>query len=130
MSKILHYLPELDGDEQVHVAMLMKSMTEEQADQFARIYRAQRKDATTVLLLAVAGFLGAAGLHRFYLEEIGMGLLYLFTGGLCVVGTLFDLFRYQQLTFEYNRNRADDVATMVQGVYTEEEETDDGADAA
>lgn len=125
MSKVLHYLPELEGDEQVHVATLLKSMTDTQAEQFARIYRSQRKDETTVLLLAVVGLLGAAGLQRFYLEELGMGLLYLFTGGLCVVGTLFDLFRYKTLTYHYNRDRADDIATMVQGVYPEDADDSD-----
>lgn len=36
-------------------------------------------------------FFGALGAHKFYEEKIGMGILYLFTGGLCGVGWLVDL---------------------------------------
>jgi hypothetical protein len=35
-------------------------------------------------------FLGLIGIHRFYLGHIGMGLLYLFTGGLCGIGWIID----------------------------------------
>ncbi len=35
-------------------------------------------------------FLGLLGIHRFYLGHIGMGLLYLFTGGLCGIGWIID----------------------------------------
>jgi hypothetical protein len=34
--------------------------------------------------------LGGLGIHRFYLGHIGMGLLYLFTAGLCGIGWLID----------------------------------------
>ncbi|MGD8114407.1 MAG: NINE protein [Sphaerochaetaceae bacterium] len=37
-------------------------------------------------------FLGLFGAHKFYCERIGMGFLYLFTGGLLGIGWLFDLF--------------------------------------
>jgi TM2 domain-containing membrane protein YozV/uncharacterized protein YccT (UPF0319 family) len=35
-------------------------------------------------------FLGLLGIHRFYLGHIGMGVLYLITGGLCGIGWLVD----------------------------------------
>lgn len=35
-------------------------------------------------------FLGALGIHRFYVGKIGTGILYLFTGGLCGIGALVD----------------------------------------
>ena len=36
-------------------------------------------------------FLGGIGAHRFYAGKIGMGILYLCTGGLCGIGALVDL---------------------------------------
>jgi len=71
MSKIIKYLPGLDGDEQVFVARLVTEMTEEQADQFVRVYRERRKDPSTVLLLTLGAFIGIAGLNRFFLGQIG-----------------------------------------------------------
>jgi len=42
------------------------------------------------ILWIVSGF-GALGFHRFYLGKIGTGLLWMFTGGLLGIGSLFDL---------------------------------------
>jgi TM2 domain-containing membrane protein YozV len=36
--------------------------------------------------------LGFLGVHKFYLGKIGWGILYIFTGGLFLVGLLIDLF--------------------------------------
>lgn len=43
------------------------------------------------LLWFLSGF-GALGFHRFYLGRIGTGLLWLFTGGLGMIGAIFDFF--------------------------------------
>lgn len=43
------------------------------------------------LLLACIGFLGLGGLHRFYAGKIGTGLIWMFTGGLAYVGTVYDI---------------------------------------
>lgn len=42
-----------------------------------------------------------------------MGLLYLFTGGLCLIGTIIDLVNYKRLAFEYNSTIAQQAAAMV-----------------
>ena len=41
--------------------------------------------------LLLCFFLGGFGVHKFYRGKIGMGLLYLFTGGLFGIGYLVDL---------------------------------------
>lgn len=40
--------------------------------------------------LLLCFFLGVLGVHKFYEGKAGMGVLYLFTGGLCGVGVLVD----------------------------------------
>ncbi len=42
------------------------------------------------LLWLISGF-GALGFHRFYLGKIGTGLLYIITGGLFGIGSVYDL---------------------------------------
>lgn len=44
-----------------------------------------------VVALVLAILLGGIGIHRFYLGHIGMGILYLFTAGLCGIGWLIDI---------------------------------------
>jgi hypothetical protein len=43
------------------------------------------------------------GLHRFYLGKWATGLLYLFTGGLGLIGTFIDFFRLPQMVADANR---------------------------
>lgn len=44
-----------------------------------------------IIALILCLFLGGLGIHRFYLGHVGMGILYLLTGGLCGIGWLIDL---------------------------------------
>ncbi|MCS3748969.1 TM2 domain-containing membrane protein YozV [Salinibacter ruber] len=124
MSNVLRYLPELEGDEQVEVARLLNDMSDAQAEHFARIYRSRRRDPDHILILAAVGFVGAAGLQRLYTGKVALGLVYLFTGGLCLIGTIYDVIKYQDLAFRYNRDVALEVAETVRTVY---DTADDGA---
>ncbi len=117
MSKVIKYLPELEDEEQLYVAQLMKSMTEEQAEHFARVYRERRKDPNVTLLAALAGFLGLAGGGRFYLNQVGMGVLYLLTGGLCVIGTIIDIIQHKKMTRKYNEKKADEASILIRGAF-------------
>jgi TM2 domain-containing membrane protein YozV len=117
MSKVIKYMPELQGDEQLTIAKLMTEMSEEQADQFARVYRERRKDETTVLLTTLLAFVGIAGVNRFYLGQVGMGIAYLFTAGFCLIGTIVDIFNYKSLTNGYNEKQALDVSMLIQGAF-------------
>lgn len=113
MSNVLEYLPELEGEEQVYVAGIVNDMSDEEARQFAKIYRERRQDPQVILLAALAGFIFVAGVQRFIVDEIGMGLLYLFTAGLCFIGTLVDVVNYKSIAFRYNRQKADEVHLLV-----------------
>ena len=52
-------------------------------------YPVSRKSRTITLLLWV--FLGALGAHYFYAERIGMGILWLITGGFFGIGLIIDI---------------------------------------
>ncbi len=80
------------------------------------MYRARRKDPNTIMITALLGLVVVAGVHRFILGQIGMGLLYVFTGGLCLIGTIVDLVNYKKLTFEYNQTVANETAMTLKGV--------------
>ncbi|MCR4417486.1 MAG: TM2 domain-containing protein [Ignavibacteria bacterium] len=113
MPNIFTYLPELEGEELMFVQRLTNDFDEQQLAQFAVIYRNRRKDPTLILLTALVGFLGISGIHRFLLNQIGMGILYLLTAGLCFIGTIIDLINHRKLAFEYNSNVAREVATII-----------------
>lgn len=115
MANAMYLLPELDGDEMVFVQGLIKDWDEPQAKQFATVYRARRKEPQLILLTTLLGFVVIAGVQRFILGQIGMGLLYLFTGGLCLIGTIIDLVNYRKLAFDYNSKVAQQVSVMVRG---------------
>ena len=54
-------------------------------------------------------FLGVFGVHRFYMGKILTGLLYLFTGGLLLVGVIYDFWTLNaQLSEINNRSRTAD----------------------
>jgi predicted transcriptional regulator len=57
------------------------------------------------LLWLVSGF-GALGFHRFYLGKIPTGLLWMCTGGLGMIGSVFDFFTLPVQVQEANIRRA------------------------
>jgi len=58
------------------------------------------KSKTTAYLLWF--FLGLLGAHKFYLNKIGIGILYFLTGGLLGIGWLIDLFTLGNQVDVYN----------------------------
>ena len=117
MANVLNFMPELEPDEMAYVQSVMQNMNDAQAQQFTNIYRSRRKDPLLILITAALGFFGAAGIHRFITGDIGMGLLYLFTVGLCFIGTIVDIINYKRLTFDYNIKEAQRAGTLVTGQY-------------
>ena len=113
MANVLRHLPELEGMELGYIQGLMKNMDDDQASLFAQVYRARRKDAQMILILTLIGFFGFAGLHRFILGQIGLGILYILTLGLCFIGTIVDLVNYKSLAYEYNVKMAHETLAMI-----------------
>lgn len=113
MANVIDHLPEIDGDELLYVGKLFNDLSEEQASKFASVYRSRRKDPQTILITCILGFFLVAGVHRLLLNQIGMGILYIFTGGLCLIGTIVDLVNYKDLAFQYNRDVAKEIRSYV-----------------
>jgi TM2 domain-containing membrane protein YozV len=115
MPNIMQFLPELEGEEMTCVQGLIKDLDDSQAQIYASAYRARRKDPQLILLTTLLGFIGLAGVQRFILGQIGMGLLYLFTAGFCLIGTIIDLVNARKLAFGYNVTVAQQLALTVKG---------------
>jgi TM2 domain-containing membrane protein YozV len=64
----------------------------------------QKKEVWVAYLLWF--LLGGLGVHKFYLGKIGMGILYIFTGGLFLIGLLIDLFTIPGQVRRYNEQAA------------------------
>jgi TM2 domain-containing membrane protein YozV len=100
-------------EELIQIDALTKSFSNEQLQQFVMIYRTKRKDEQTILLCCLLGLIFFAGIHRFIMGQIGMGILYLFTGGLCLIGTIVDAINHKQLTLEYNQKMIGETLGML-----------------
>ncbi len=61
------------------------------------------KDPSTILLISI--FLGAYGIDRFMLGDVGMGILKLLTGGLCGILTIIDWFTVSSSAKELNLSK-------------------------
>lgn len=115
MPTVYELMPEIMGEEQMYISTVIKNMDEKQAQQFANIYRTRRRDPQTILLVTLVGFLGIAGVQRFLTDQVGLGILYLLTGGICMIGTIIDLVNYKKIAFEYNQKQATQIAMMMKG---------------
>jgi TM2 domain-containing membrane protein YozV len=113
MTNIYQLLPELEGEEMLFIQSLLKDYDETKAQQFASIYRTRRREPQTIMLVALLGFVGVAGVQRFLVDQIGMGILFFFTGGFCLIGTIVDLVSYKKLALDYNRRIAYEVLQMM-----------------
>lgn len=112
MNTVFKYLPEVEGSELHYISELFKDFDDEKARDFASVYRSRRRDPNVILMTTLVGFLGFAGIQRFLTDQIGLGILYFFTAGLCFIGTIVDTINYKQIAADYNRKVAYEVASM------------------
>jgi TM2 domain-containing membrane protein YozV len=97
---------DLTPEEMGFLQQAIAGLNENQKKYFYTVYNSKRKNSQEILLFTLLGFVGFAGVHRFILGQIGMGILYFLTGGLCLIGTIVDLVKNKSLTLEYNKNMA------------------------
>jgi TM2 domain-containing membrane protein YozV len=70
-----------------------------------------KKDRNMILVLSV--LFGGLGIDRLMLGDLGIGLLKLFTFGLCGVLWLVDIFMIRGKVDEYNRSKATELLATI-----------------
>ena len=77
----------------VHVHVHQDAPKPQPEVQVQRVYVQQplKSDRNRLIAFILCLLLGGLGIHKFYLGKTGMGVLYIFTGGLCGIGCLVDL---------------------------------------
>ncbi|MBN9349550.1 MAG: TM2 domain-containing protein [Chitinophagaceae bacterium] len=110
---LLQYLYNASPEEITIISNRVKGYSDEQITQFCQIYQSKRKDPQLILITCLLGFVGIAGVQRFLTDQIGMGILYFFTAGLCLIGTIVDLINYKELAIEYNGKKIAETLMMM-----------------
>lgn len=103
----------MSPEEYSYVKQIIAGMDERQTQNFVMFYSGKRKDPQEILLFTLLGFLGLAGVQRFVTGQMGMGILYVFTVGLCFIGTIVDILNHKAIALEYNRKTANESAELI-----------------
>ena len=112
-QRMLMMLPGIQPDELRMLENMTKGLSDEQIGMFISMYSSKRKAPDTILLTTAIGFVGFNGIQRFLIGQVGMGILYFLTGGLCLIGTIMDLINHKQLASEYNQQQAMETMGMI-----------------
>ncbi|QCK16432.1 TM2 domain-containing protein [Mangrovivirga cuniculi] len=115
-QRIIQEIPGVEGEEIVMINELTKDMSNESFRTFSRIYSGKRKSSELILILTIVGFFGIAGIQRIITGEIGLGILYFFTAGLCFIGTIVDLVNYKRIALEFNQKMAVESVAITQSL--------------
>jgi TM2 domain-containing membrane protein YozV len=99
-------LPGISPEELGILQQATADLTDEQKKYFYMVYSGRRKNPQDVLIFCIIGLFLLPGLQRFLLGQIGMGIAYLFTAGLCFVGSIIDLVNHRSLALEFNHKMA------------------------
>ncbi len=88
-------------------------LNDQQLNSFQMLYQGKRRNPTDILLFTLLGFVGFNGIQRFVVGQIGMGIIYLLTGGFCLIGTIVDLINHKSIANSYNKDMAYEALQMV-----------------
>lgn len=105
-------LPGISPREYAYLQTATTGFSEQQLRGFLMIYGSKRRNPDDMVLYCIIGFF-VPGLPRFLVNQIGMGILYFFTAGLCFIGTIIDLINHKDLAFEYNQKMVFESLQMV-----------------
>lgn len=105
--------PNMEYEERLFVEQVTDKLNDEELKRFAMMYQGKRQDSQNILIFTLLGFVGLAGIQRFMVGDIALGVLYFFTAGLCFIGTIVDLVNYKSITIDYNRKKAMEIVNMM-----------------
>lgn len=109
MDRIQRLIPQSEWTEQAYLEGVTEHLTDHQLRNFTQQYLSQRANTNTTLILAAVGIICVAGLHRFYVKQNWMAVLYLLTGGIFFIGTIRDIILHKKLTVRRNKIIATEV---------------------
>ncbi|MFL9481529.1 NINE protein [Chitinophagaceae bacterium LWZ2-11] len=112
---LITYIPSIEADELAYIQSITKDLSNDKLQAFITVYNSKRQKSDVILLTTLLGFVGFAGIQRFITGQIGMGIVYFFTAGLCFVGTIIDAINYKKLAFEFNQGMALESMRLIQG---------------
>ena len=107
------YLKSVTPAEMINLQSVTANLSEDKIKNFVSVYSTKRREAEMILIISCVGLLGFAGIQRFLVGQIGMGLLYFFTGGLCFIGTILDIIDHKKLADEYNAQMANETLQLI-----------------
>ena len=96
-------LPGISPEELGYIQQALAQLSENQQKYFYMSYSTKRKSPQDMLIFCIIGTFLLPGFQRFMVGQIGMGILYLFTGGLCLIGSIVDIVNHKTLALEYNQ---------------------------
>jgi len=99
-------LPGITAEEIGFLQQATNGLNESQQKYFFMVYSGRRKSPQDMLIFSLVGCFLVPGLQRFIVGQIGMGILYLFTAGLCFIGSIIDLVNHKSLAMEFNKKVA------------------------
>lgn len=106
-----HYDPymtfsDMTTEEMMFLQQATNGLSERQKQYFYMVYAGKRRSPQEILIYTLLGFVLINGVQRFVTGQTVMGLLYLFTGGFCWIGTIIDLINHRSIATEYNQKMA------------------------
>ena len=100
---------------EMDINMMLQNVPQDKQMMFMMQYNNVKKNNTTAVLLAL--FLGGLGIHKFYLGETGMGILYLLFCWTYIpsIVAFFEAFVISAKVGKYNRQKAMELSSILGG---------------
>lgn len=113
---IMGMIPEASLMEINTIKSLVTKMSPDRAKSFLMDYSSQRKSYSTALILCILGLFLPLGIFRFYVGNIGIGVIWLLTFSLMWLGAIIDIFTYKSTTEQVNIKLAHQLSFTYQNI--------------